>query len=119
MRWQQTGASGSTSSSVAKLLLYGVAGAGVGTAVTVAYANYDPIFKNRVNEYIPVFGQLSDSVADKWVSLSDSRRQKGSSDVGLTATNQMVSVHDFQNFRHTTLKPIVVAVHLGSIIPIT
>ena len=91
VRWQQTSAPGGGGTSATKVLLYGVTGTGVCAAATVAYANYDPAFKNRVNEYVPGFGKLSDFVADKWVSISGPNRQKGSSDVaGLGSRKQEV-----------------------------
>lgn len=96
MRWQQTEASGGGGgTSAIKVLLYGVTGTGICAAATVAYANYDPVFKNRVSEYVPGFGRLSDSVADKWLSISGSDRQKGSSNVGLGSKKQEVSLFLF------------------------
>ena len=33
----------------------------------LAYANYDPVFKNQVDEYIPGFAKLADTAADLFV----------------------------------------------------
>ena len=33
----------------------------------LVYANYDPVFKNQVDEYIPGFGRLADTAADLFV----------------------------------------------------
>ena len=33
----------------------------------LAYANYDPVFKNQVDEYIPGFARLADTAADLFV----------------------------------------------------
>ncbi len=43
-----------------------------GTAVggVLAYSNYNPVFKNQVNERIPGFASLSDKTADIWVDIT-------------------------------------------------
>ena len=33
----------------------------------LAYANYDPVFKNQVDEYIPGFARLADTAADLFI----------------------------------------------------
>ncbi len=70
VRWQQTGATGGGSwSGARKLLLYMLTGAGVTAAGSIAYSSYDPGFKNTVNEYLPGFSSVTDSVAGQWKSI--------------------------------------------------
>ena len=45
-------------------------GAGVGSGVLV-YANYDAVFKNKVDDKVPRFSEVVDKAADLWVNASD------------------------------------------------
>lgn len=57
---------------VGRLITYAVAGSGLVLGGTIVYANYDPVFKNRLDQYVPGFASLSDSAADTYVALVDS-----------------------------------------------
>ena len=57
---------------VGRLITYTVAGAGLVLGGSIVYANYDPVFKNRLDQYIPGFGSLADSAADMYVGVVDS-----------------------------------------------
>lgn len=48
----------------------GVAGVVAGGG-TLVYGNYNPVFRNQVNEKIPGFASWTDKVAGAWVSVTD------------------------------------------------
>lgn len=75
-----------------RLLGYGLTTAGLTLGATLVYANYDPIFKNTVNIYVPGFTSLADSAADKWVDLVDYINPKQSPSVGLKGEREKVKV---------------------------
>ena len=52
-------------------LLIGLTTTGVAAGGLLAYGNYDPSFKNQVNEVIPGFALWTDKAADAWVSVID------------------------------------------------
>lgn len=51
---------------------YTITASGLAVGGALVYANYDPVFKNRVNEYVPGFAQLADTAADLIVNRMDS-----------------------------------------------
>lgn len=51
---------------VLSLAVTGAAAGGV-----LAYSNYDPVFKNQMNEKVPGFRAWSDKAADIWVDMTD------------------------------------------------
>lgn len=71
VRWQQTGATGGGGggSGARKLLLYMLTGVGATAAGSIVYSSYDPRFKNIVNEYLPGFSSVTDSVTGQWKSI--------------------------------------------------
>ena len=48
----------------------GIGVTGVAAGALFVYSNYDPVFKNQVNEKIPGFGSWSDKAADLWVNTT-------------------------------------------------
>ena len=67
----------------ARLAVYGLTTTGLALGGTLAYANYDPIFKKSADSYVPGFSALADFVADKWVDFTDYVNPKQSPNVGL------------------------------------
>ena len=73
-----------TGRSSLRVLVYGLGAGSLVVGGSLAYANYDPAFRNQVSDYVPAFGTASDYVADKWVELVDAvRPQSSSGNVGL------------------------------------
>ncbi len=68
VRWQQTGASGGRSGA-GKLLFYTITGAGVTAVGTIAYASRDPEFKSTINDYVPGFSTVTDTVVGQWRNI--------------------------------------------------
>ena len=66
-----------------RLTVYGLTTTSLALGGTLAYANYDPIFKESVNSYVPGFSALTDFAADKWVDFIDYVNPKHSPNVGL------------------------------------
>ena len=53
-----------------RALVYGVSTAGVVIGGSIVYANYNPSFRNKANEYVPGFARLANFAA-KWVGASN------------------------------------------------
>ena len=53
------------------MLILGLTASGVAVSGGLVYANYDPIFREKVNDYIPGFAGAADYVADKWIDFVD------------------------------------------------
>lgn len=66
-----------------RLAVYGLTTTGLALGGTLAYANYDPIFKENADSYVPGFSALADFVADKWVDFTDYINPKQSPNIGL------------------------------------
>ena len=66
-----------------RLTVYGLTTTSLALGGTLAYANYDPMFKESVDSYVPGFSALTDFAADKWVDLIDYVNPKQSPNVGL------------------------------------
>lgn len=49
----------------------GIGVTGVAAGTLLVYSNYNPVFKNQVNEKIPGFGSVSDKAAGLWVNTTD------------------------------------------------
>ena len=85
-----------------RLVIYGLTTTGFALGGTLAYANYDPGFKEKVNSYVPGFSSLADFAADKWVDLMDYVNPKQSSNVGLKEEKNKVKIGPgFQSKRET------------------
>lgn len=63
--------------------MYGVTTAGVVVGSSLVYANYNPSFRYKVDEYIPRFASLADRAADKWIEVVDRIKPKQSDKVSL------------------------------------
>ena len=61
---------------------------------TLAYANYDPQFKEDVDMYVPGFAALADFAADKWVNLVDYVNPKQNASVGLKTEKEKVKMFE-------------------------
>ena len=70
IRWQSS-APTPKNSRVFRNISTVVVASGVVTIGVLSYANYNPVFKNRVNETIPGFSALVDEAADVYVSIKD------------------------------------------------
>lgn len=66
-----------------RLAVYGLTTTGLALGGTLAYANYDPRFKENANSYVPGFSALADFAADKWVDFTDYINPKQSPNIGL------------------------------------
>ncbi len=53
------------------MITIGVATTGLAAGGSLIYANYNPVFKNQVNETIPGFSKCADKSADLWVSMTE------------------------------------------------
>lgn len=64
-----------------------------GTAAggVLAYGNYNPVFRNRVDQIVPGFGALSDKAADVWVNVTDYFNPKP---VGTKKKDELVIEHN-------------------------
>ena len=56
---------------------YTITASGLIVGGVLTYANHDPVFKNKVEEYVPGFAQVADRAADMYVGLVDSGRSRG------------------------------------------
>ena len=56
---------------------YTITTSGLAVGAALAYGNYDPVFKNQVDEYIPGFAKLTDTAADLFVDRTSSVRPRG------------------------------------------
>ena len=68
---------------VLRVLIYGASTTGLVIGGSLVYANYNPSFRYRADEYIPGFAQLADFAADKWVDIIDTIKPKPTEKVGL------------------------------------
>ena len=59
-------------SGASRIITYVTAGSIVVVGGGLAYANYDPVFKLKIDQYMPGFAKLADSAADSYVTLVDS-----------------------------------------------
>ena len=59
-------------SGASRIITYVTAGSIVAFGGGLVYANYDPVFKLKVDQYVPGFTKLADSAADSYVALVDS-----------------------------------------------
>ena len=66
-----------------KIFLYGLSTTGLFVGGSLAYGNYNPSFRYKVDEYIPGFAHLVDRAADKWVEVVDAIQPQSSDKVGL------------------------------------
>ena len=66
-----------------KVLVYGLSTTGLVVGGSLTYANYDPSFRYKVEEYIPGFASLADFAADKWVDMVDTIKPRSTDKVGL------------------------------------
>ena len=85
-----------------RLAMYGLTTTGLALGGTLAYANYDPGFKDKVNSYVPGFASLADFSADKWVALMDSVNPKQSPNVGLKGEKDKVKMGPIKVKREAT-----------------
>lgn len=63
------------------MLALGLTASGVVVSGGLVYANYDPSFRVKVNDYIPGFAGAADYVADRWLDVVDYFKSKTSSSV--------------------------------------
>lgn len=72
IRWQSSGApSAPRKGGIVKRLIIGLAVTGAAAGGVLAYSNYNPVFKNQVDDRLPGFGMMSDKAADMWVDVTD------------------------------------------------
>lgn len=69
IRWQSANASPKRGGGTLKKVLAGFAVTGLAAGGVFAYSNYDPVFKNQVDEKIPGFAAWTDKTADMWVNM--------------------------------------------------
>lgn len=70
MRWQSASSVPKRGGALKKILA-GLTVTGLAAGGALAYANYNPVFKNQVNERIPGFALWTDKAADVWVEVTD------------------------------------------------
>lgn len=70
VRWQSSTASKGSGVLKKVAIGAGVAG-GAAAGGMLVYANYDPVFRNKVDEKIPGFASCSDKASDVWVDMTD------------------------------------------------
>ena len=72
IRWQSSGSLPRRGGSgVLTKVVLGVATTGLAVGGILAYANYNPVFRNQVNERVPGFSSWADKTADLWVEVTD------------------------------------------------
>ena len=81
-RWQSAGTPVSGPTTL-RALVYGVSTAGLVIGGSLVYANYNPSFRNKADEYVPGFARLADFAADKWVNVSATVKPTSVDKVGL------------------------------------
>ena len=75
-------------------------GLGVGAASGVlAYANYDPVFRNKVDDIVPGFSQLSNKVADLWVDVFSTNLWVKKSDNGEAKMTTIIKSRSLEKTR--------------------
>lgn len=77
-----------------RIIVYGLTTTGLALGATLAYANYDPGFKEDVNKYVPGFAALADFAADRWVDLVDFVNPKQNASVGLKTEKERVKMFE-------------------------
>lgn len=81
-RWQSAGTPVGGPTTL-RALVYGVSTAGLVIGGSLVYANNNPSFRNKADEYVPGFARLADFAADKWVHVSDTVKPTSVDKVGL------------------------------------
>ena len=77
-----------------RIVVYGLTTTGLAVGAALAYANYDPGFKEDVNTYVPGFSALADFAADRWVDLVDFVNPKQNTSVGLKTEKERVKMFE-------------------------